>query len=486
MRKILWFLTHILIFFATISCDKYLDINTDPNNPTAVSPDLVLPVALNATSRYQYQFFFGGANTLGNFLIYNWSEGFGCLCYPDELRYSVTPAFYQRLFDNAYLKALKQYSVLGQFENEIDNYRAIGMIMKVYHFQILVDLYGDIPYFEALARSDNPTPKYDDAQAVYNDLIIQLTSAIDIINLAEGSAAIVVPGSDDIMYGGDMQRWKQFANTLKIRILVRQSDIASKQTYIADEIANIISEGSGFITEDVVINPGYFNEEGKQNPYWAELGANVDGTVTFVSDATVATQFVIDFLTTSNDPRIDYIYEQPLTGHMGVEQGIPTTEAQLSEFVSNIGPGILTGSEQGSIIFTLAEHNFNLAEAAFKGLYLGNTPEILFNAGVAASFTTLSAPGYTTYIGQNSYAAQTDKLEAILTQKWVALNGINALQSWFDYSRTGYPLNLPISVLATTPDRPVRLLYPASEITKNSNNVPPQKDAFIDKIFWAN
>ena len=64
--------------------------------------------------------------------------------------------------------------------------------------------------------------------------------------------------------------------------------------------------------------------------------------------------------------------------------------------------------------------------------------------------------------------------------------GINALQSWFDYTRTGYPSDLPISLQATTADRPVRLFYPSSEITGNSNNIPTQPDAFTAKPFWAN
>lgn len=64
--------------------------------------------------------------------------------------------------------------------------------------------------------------------------------------------------------------------------------------------------------------------------------------------------------------------------------------------------------------------------------------------------------------------------------------GINALQTWFDYSRTGYPVNVPLSLLASTPERPVRLEYTASEITSNGANVPPQPDAFTNKIFWAN
>jgi hypothetical protein len=84
------------------------------------------------------------------------------------------------------------------------------------------------------------------------------------------------------------------------------------------------------------------------------------------------------------------------------------------------------------------------------------------------------------------WASSSDKTEAIITQKWIAVNGITAEQSWFDYSRTGFPTGLPVSLLASTPDRPVRLYYVASEYSSNGDNVPTQPDAFDSKIFWAN
>ena len=98
--------------------------------------------------------------------------------------------------------------------------------MKAYHFQILVDCYGDIPYSEALGRSLEATPKYDDAQTIYEDLIVQLTEAITLIKNAPEN--VVIPGDDDAMFGGDMDEWIKFANTVKLRILVRQSDMTGR------------------------------------------------------------------------------------------------------------------------------------------------------------------------------------------------------------------------------------------------------------------
>ena len=165
----------------------------------------------------------------------------------------------------------------------------------------------------------------------------------------------------------------------------------------------------------------------------------------------------------------------------------PVVDAFIPENVSNIGPGLLKSETMGACIFTLAESYFNQAEAV---LSQGGDAQSLYESGIEASFDYLGVGGASGYYAQPvanvSWANSSNKLEAIITQKWIATNGITAEQSWFDYNRTGYPSNLPISDQATSSDRPVRLYYPASELSSNGGNVPSQPDAFTAKIFWAN
>ena len=478
-----------VVLLLTTSCEDFLDVNTDPNNPTSVTPDLVLPVAQKYTA--QGMSTDRGLSHLGNMMMYNWSQSDGFSWYNDEFLYLVTSSFYQGMFNNVYNSALKQYQILDNLEgSDYDNYRAISKIMKAYHFQQLVDLYGDVPYTEALQRSNEATPVYDDALSIYTDLIVQLDTAITLIKNA-GPAALVPDENGDVIFSGNMTNWIRMANSVKLRILVRQSGVSD----VSSQIAAIEAEGTGFITSDVLINPGYIQEEGKQNPMWNSLGWDVGGTQTLSSKATCATQYVLDYLASTNDPRIDYIYELPETGHLGVPQGlasdqydIPVVDQYMPENVSNIGPGILKGFDAGVNIFSLAELNFLRAEAALNGDHTGD-PEVYYNAGIDASFAYLEAPGAADYRSQSvnlvNYLTSGDKLEAIITQKWIAVNGITAEQSWFDYSRTGFPTDLPISLVATSSDRPVRLMYPADEISANGENVPTQPDPFTDKIFWA-
>jgi len=496
MKNIIKFAILLMVFGLLASCSEdYLDVNTDPNNPTTVSPDLVLPVAQYYTA-YLHQRD-RGTSHLGNMLMVNWSQSDGYSWYTDEFKYLVTSTFYARIFEYSYSNILKQYNILDKLEeSKYDYYKAIGKIMKSYHFQILVDTYGDVPYTEALGRSLEATPKYDDAKTIYESLMDTLTRAIDIIDNATAQEA---PADDDAIFGGDMLKWKQFANTLKLRILVRQSDMSGRSAYIQEEIDAIEAEGSGYITEDVGINPGFIaRETDRQNIIWDHLGWDAAGTQTMSSKATCATNYILNYFLSTDDPRISYIYEEPATGHLGVPQGLldydtPVPDAFVAEKVSNIGPGILKSATQDAVIFTLSESYYNQAEAANKGLItVTDGGQDLYEKGITASFEYLGLDAddaktyYESELSLVDWNFSTNKIQAIITQKWIAVNGITAEQSWFDYSRTGYPSGLPIPLNYTaTTDRPVRLFYPASEYTSNGDNVPTQPNAFTDKIFWA-
>jgi len=491
MKNIFKYINVLVAVLLLASCDAYLDVNTDPNNPTSVTPELLLPAGLKYTAEI-IQCSDGGGRTaghVGNYMMANWSQTDGFSWYTDEAKYLVTSSFYQRIFEQSYYDALKQYQLLVNLDPMYDYYKAIGLIMKSYHFQLLVDFYGDIPYSEALLRGENPTPKYDNAQTIYEDLIVQLTAAIDAINNAP--ANVVAIGDDDVMFAGDMDMWKQFANTVKLRILTRQMSMTGRDAYIQAEMDAIVAEGSGFITADVGINPGYITaDEGKQNPLWDMMGTDAAGTVTSNHQATCATDYIISYLEGTNDSRIDYIYEEPATGHKGIPQGLLSYPNEMTEdFVSNLGTGILKSGDMDAIILTLAECYFNQAEAV-ENSFLAGDAQTLYESGIQASFDYLGAGDASLYYVQPienvNWAASPNKLEAIITQKWIAVNSITAEQSWFDYNRTGYPTNLPISLQASTPDRPVRLAYPSSEISANGGNVPSQPDVFSTKIFWGN
>ncbi|WP_104735683.1 SusD/RagB family nutrient-binding outer membrane lipoprotein [Hanstruepera ponticola] len=488
MKRYLIYFNLILVALLISSCsDSYLDVNTDTNSPTGenVGPDLRLsPAQVITANSIQGN---RRTNHLGNMFMYNWSQSDGFAWYPDEFAYNVSSSFYQQIWNDAYLGALQNYRQLQDFEGpDYVNYIAIAKIMESFHFQILVDLYGDIPYSEALQRGANPTPKYDDAQAVYEGIVATLNEAMNMIDNATGAA--IVPGADDFIFGGNMQDWKVFANTIKLRALVRQSDVAGREGYLQEQFAGM--DAIGFISSNVTVQPGYVQEANRQNPFWNTFGADTGGVITNTNNATCATDFILQYLSDKSDPRLNFLFEEPASGHLGVPQGVLNYPEVIWEpqFVSNIGPGLLKGFDQDAVIFSLAESNFNIAEARLKN-YLSGSAQAAYESGIQAAFDYLgagSAAAYYTQPLENVNWANSDPMEAIITQKWLALIGVDAVQSWFDYSRTGYPTNLPISMQATTADRPVRLFYTSGEQTSNNANVPPQPNAFTGKIFWAN
>lgn len=476
--------------FVLFSCSDYLDINSDPNNPTEVTPELLLPNAQNATAAKLNE----NMNQLGNLFVYNWANNIEeFIAYQDEMQYIVNSTFYDDIWDDLYITLANFNEIDKTTAENYENYRAISKIMKSFYFQYLVDLYGDIPYSEALQRDADLTPAYDDSQEIYNDLIVQLNEAITLIKDAPATAKD--PGSRDIMFGGDMDEWVKFANTVKLRILIRQSGLAGRQSYIAEQMQVITAEGSGFITTDATSNPGYLISTGKMNPFFEEFGTTLTGSPTQSNRATKGTQFTVEYLINTNDTRLGRIYaENPDGSFTGVNQGADDQLGTVVVPYSGIGPGLLKSFTQDAMVMTAAESFFLQAEAVARG-YLPGDAKSLYEAGITASYEYLglTSSDAATYFSQSTNlvgwdASAGNEIEAIITQKWIALNGINGIESWIEYTRTGFPSALPLSLIASRPQRPVRLLYPNSEFVANSANVPPQTvdNAFNTKIFWDN
>jgi hypothetical protein len=265
----------IAALFALSSCSKdYLDINTSPNKPTTVVPGLVLTNALSSTAN----------NTTGSINFYqfastwtgSWNYSGAVAAFAEERSYQFTTNYgpavgiWNGLYNN-----LEDYDYVEKQGATTKNsfYVAVAKTIKAYDFQYLVDVFGNIPYNQALKSTVSIRPQYDKDQAIYEDLAKQLDTAATLFKGLVGK----VNSSDaafDIMYKGDAQKWGKFANTLKLRLLLRQSEIAGRSTYISNEIAKITANGLGYIGagDGGSVNPGYSNSAGKQNPYWATFG----------------------------------------------------------------------------------------------------------------------------------------------------------------------------------------------------------------------
>lgn len=477
----------------TVSCDDFLDVNDNPNDPSISTPSLTLPVA---------QQYFAALNArqqtyLGQYMVANWATPSNWSANENYFRYNITTGFNTTAFETPYGFIFRDLTYIENYEDptgavDYSTYKAISKIIKGFQYQYLVDLYGDVPYTEANLRGANSTPVYDDAEFVYTSNIDALTNAaISVLDLPENAED---PGSQDIIFGGDMVKWAQFANSIKLRYLVRLG--ASKSSYIQEEIAKINANGAGYITADVVANPGYVDSADKQNPFYGYFRQPTTDTQTDRNDYTVACDYALDYLAVRNDDRMERIYaEAENGGYKGVEQTtILPGEGFTNDDLSKVGPGLLKSNDQDQPIMLLSELLFLKAEAVHRG-YMSGDAEALYNEAIEESFTYLgvedAVTSAQTYYAQElpnvAWGSSPDKIEAIITQKWIALNGTSSIESWVELTRTGFPVNLPIpSDASSKPGRPVSLLYPDTEVARNSDNVPSQTpaDAFTNFPFW--
>lgn len=498
MRKInkTKFILLLLIMVVSVSCSDFLDVNDNPNDPPISTPSLTLPVAQQSLASLNAR----SMTYLGQFMAYNWAVPSNWSANANLLRYNVTTVFYNNIFETSYASIFKNLTYVENYEDasgaiDYSSYKAISATLKGFQYQYLVDLYGDIPYTEANLRGENTTPAYDDAETVYKSVIDRLTEAANLaLNLPDNAED---PNGQDIIFNGDMTKWAQLANTIKLRMLIRLSNTGQDQ-YINDQMALINANGAGFITEDVVAQPGYSDNTDKQSPFYGYFVQPSTGAQTDRGDFTVATDYTINYLTNTNDDRLERLYAQSAANHdyKGVQQTtVLTGTGYTSNDLSKVGPGLLKSSDQDQPIMLLSEALLLQAEAAHRGYMSGGdaVAKDLYNQAIETSFTYLGVPdainAAQTYYGQAvnnvSWDASPDKIEAIITQKWIALNGTSSIEIWIEKTRTDFPANLPISI-DSDGVRPVRLLYPASEVARNTENVPTQsnQDAFTNNPFW--
>jgi hypothetical protein len=359
--------------------------------------------------------------------------------------------------------------------------------MKAYNFQTLVDIYGNVPYTEALQGTVVSKPKYDDAKTIYDDLGKRIDTAIAILKTtAPGTNA-----TGDILFNGDGDKWLRFAYTVKLRLLLRQSERADRASYIQAEVAKLNADTAQYLEVDAKVNPGYLNSAGKTNPFW---GANINTSLTYTQDFYRAGQFVIDFYQAHNDPRLPMVFAKATStglyqGNYFGDQGIPNSKTSTFGSVQSYAPptvlpvkGLVKTYAQPAVLMLAAESYFLQAEAALRGWIPGD-PAALYKLGVEKSFayldlTTAQADAYISQAGDKdvNWAATTsfqEKLALIIRQKWAAETATNELEPYNDYRRLHLPADIPLSTSPySTGKMPTRLLYPQREFEVNAENVP--------------
>lgn len=465
MKKFLYIISALLI----TSCSSDLEgLNVDRKNATAAPADSFFNLALKNMSDLISGITYGAtANPWNNTRLI--AQQISSVTYNEGTTY-----YFQTNWSNVYQDVLinlqESQRVIEASETAdptSQNKLATIEIMQVYAYSRLVETFGDIPYSEAL-DIQNISPKYDDAETIYIDLLSRLSTAVN--NLDESEAS----WNQDIMYSGDVSSWKKFGRSLQLQMGMR-----------------IVESNPQLATETVVeAIPGVFtsNEDNAEiehlssPPNTAELWTDL--AVGDRKDYVGAEPFV-DLLNELDDPRRT-VFFQPVNGeYVGAPSGLVVNYDDYSEF------GEIFYQPTTPVIFLdYASVEFFLAEAAERNIGSVTDPESHYNAAIRASFDYYDVGGVEEYLAQPDVAYTTAEgpwERKIGIQKWMALFN-QSPEAYTEYRRLDYPALIapPDSFVDTVP---VRFRYPISEQNLNRENYENAAaamggDAFTHNLFW--
>jgi len=508
MKKI-YFILIILIGFTT-SCKKdYLtDLNVDTKHPTEVPGNYLFA---NAQKALADQVASTNVN-LNNWKL--WSQYWTETTYTDEANYDVvTRDIASNVFRVYYRNVLRDLleaktiigneAVVGVSELAAQNNRIlISDILMVYTYQRLVDMFGDVPYTDAL-DIDNISPAYDDGFTIYKDLINRLDTDINTLDDSNGSF-----GSDDLYYGGDVSMWIKFANTLKVKLGITISTVDN--TLAKNTVESAYTKGFADGEDCNLSYLGGING----NPLFQDLIQS--GRHDFV-----ATNTIIDKMNELQDPR-RYAYftkvdtssnpDEPALVYKGLLYGVggsygqyshvPNTNADAGERLSSDVDG--SNIADATFPMVLADYTelcFYLAEAAERGYSVGGSAEEWYNKGITSSMNFWLGKHYgaadvatmtAAYLANPDVAYTTapgNWKEKIGTQAWLAFY-YRGFAGYTSFRRLGFPaMNMPPNPYEHITSTPRRITYPIAEQTLNaaSYNAAASAiggDLLSTKIFW--
>jgi hypothetical protein len=460
-----------LVLFA--SCTKDItSLNIDPKNPTTV-PSYSLFT--------QGQLVFSNTLTSTNvnlnifrLIAQQWQE----TTYVDESNYDIGVrtipdnwwnALYATLVNQELAKSAARTDITDA--GTLKNDTAIIDIQQVYAWYTLATTYGNIPYSEALQPNTITAPKYDDAATVYSSLITRITA--DIAALDENSSAW---GNADLMYGGDVSKWKKFANSLKLKmgILLADSDPAASEAAVVSALA-----GGVFESNDDNALLAYQSSTPNTNPVWVDLVQS--GRQDFVACTTM-----LGYLTNNEavgfwDPRTPYYFTLDANdGYSGGDPGAGSSFSAsswpggLKRILANdpADIGTLAQPTFPSDLLDYSEVNFYLAEAAARGFAVPLAADVYYNEAITASIEAWggSAADATAYLLQPSVAYATAAgtwQEKIGNQAYLSFYN-RGFEAWTEMRRLDFP-NVPAPENPTS-EFPVRYTYPVKEENVNQPN----------------
>ncbi len=418
------------------SCENFLDINKNPNYPSEATCETLLP-SVCATTVAQWGY---NGEVMGIMFNQYCTQGNTTNQYNSLVNYALTASSYTAFWSNAYGNTLPDVRILTSLAEEKGwwNYWLIGTVLEAYNWALLLDLYEDIPFTEALNATEFPYPNYDSGKdVVYPAILNMLDAAIAKQADAKASGQPVI-ANKDYYFNGNIDKWVAFAKSLKLKLYLK--DFNGKKS----DISSLLSAG-GLLEEDCAVTC-WEDATDKGNPFYEanirqlNTQENVRGCHTF-----------IEYMIAHNDVRLNNIFEPTYESTLNPAavslrdkyEGLPYGTKPPS---SGDGGVALTQSSRWLQHYSDPVYLMNEAEAHFLQAEayarLGETAKAkeAYDNGVIAGFARWGYNGapYVAEGGEYEFD-ESNMIECIMLQKWVAYAKANALDGWFDRNRTGYP-----------------------------------------------
>lgn len=454
----------IFLFIFTISCeDDYIETN---QTQSSTVESLSISEIIRVISNLNYNLIFSEAGK-------SWAQQTSKIQYNDTEIYIPRQGVINNIWDVYYkstLPLIEEMYLIGETENN-NSIKGASLVLKAYSFSFLTDLFGDIPFSEALTST---TPRYDLQENIYPQLILMLTEAEALF-----SSRDIIDSDSDVLYHGEITKWKRFANSLKFRCLMRMSNSID----VSNQLQHLINTNSLFQSNEDEAKYIYPGDTPNANPIHETI---VDGNRGEFKINSVT----VEMLKANNDPRLP-IFAQPNSDgfYLGKPSGgnsyygIPQQYTYLN--VSAIGRLYLRPNTP-AYLMSYPELEFLIAEAIQKGFISGSVYDH-YNSGINASFEANGISELARQFLIDNPFDPSNALEQIGNQKWLALY-LQGFEAWTEQRRTGYPLLTP-AANGIIDEIPSRLNYPELQLTENTINynaaVASQgSDNLTTQIWW--
>ena len=453
MKNIYKILSLALVMAFTACTSDFEELNTDPNNPTVVpAENLYTQAQFSLANRV-----WGRAMNFefGMLMVQHFSQNE----YAEDSRYNQNPSNFSASWDSFYAAGLNDLVEAkrlveaneGLSDAVRDNMLAQIAILRVWAYQNITDIWGDVPYLEAFQPEEFPNPAYDSQQDIYTGLVNELNDAIGLISTSASGF-----GSGDIIYGGDMEAWGRFANSLKVRLGMRMADANS--TAAATVVSTAFGSSLGVISSnDENATFVFGSDQNIANPFYVDAITRDDFAIS---------EILVSNLEATGDPRLAMFAEPNNNGNIvGLEYGLTDAQAFARKAMSSRPSETIKEATAPAMLMSYSEVEFFRAEAIERGIISGSASAAYDNAVLASQeYWGVSSTAAAAYLSANPYDAGNWEA-SIGYEKWVALY-TQGLEAWAERRRLDEPA-LPVPAAAEISIVPVRAFYPASEAEAN-------------------